>query len=493
MDTPSESGTSGSRVAKNTTYLTVALIGQKILSFLYVFLLARLVGVTSAGDYFSSLAYIGLFSVFIDLGLTPAFIRQTARDPAQGERDLQSIINVKILTSIVVAALLLLVIHMLTVTGHFHTEMRFLQLAAFVMVIDSFSITLYGYLRGIQRLEYESVGIILHRVTIMLVGIIGLQLGAPPIMTMFALLAGSAGNFLFVVFQLWKRGVSWRFNFHWSPLRPLLVVAFPFALAAFFSSVYATSDNVLLSIFSDRRAVGLYATAAKVVSAFTQIFPAALVAAIFPAMSASFIQDKNRLAKIFRDSMQYLMIVAVPLTIALALLATPIMRVGWGKVWIDADWPLRVLAIGLPFLFLNFPVGYLLNAANRQTRNTVNIAITVIFNVGANLLFIQQYSFRSVAVLSVISSALLFFLGFYQVGKIITMPTRALWITLGKTVVAGLLVTAVGWWLLPHAHKGPGLIMDAAAMAAVYFASIFFLRLVTVAEISHLLQRIRRT
>lgn len=481
----------GSRVAKNTTYLTLALIGQKILSFLYVLILARLVGVTITGDYFSALSFTTLFTIFIDLGLTPAFIRATARDQAAGDQQLPIIITFKVIMGVVVAAALLGSISLLDALGRSHPDVQFIEWAAVVMILDSITFTLYSYFRGIQRLEFESFGTILHRVVVMTIGITGLVLGAPPLVTIWALLAGSMSNLGYATWQLWRRGFNWRPQWSWAQFRPLLIVAAPFAVAGLFSALYSSSDNVLLSIFRGRHDVGLYSLAYKVTIAF-QLVPSALVAAIFPAMSISFLADRERLQRIFTASMQYLMVIAIPITIAIVALAHPIVLFGWTKVWLDAVWPMRVLAVGLPFIFLNFPVGYLLNASNQQTRNTINIGIIVVTNIVSNLLLINQFGYRGVAVVSVISSALLFFLGLWYVRRVITIPTRPLMTTLGKTLLAGAVIGVIGWKFAPGIVTKADLGLVGGAMALVYAILIFSFRVVRPADIKELIARFRR-
>lgn len=481
----------GGRIARNTTLLTMSLVGQKVLSFLYFFILVRLIGVNSAGDYLSSLSFIGLFSVFIDLGLTQAFIRQTARDKRQGQADLQVMIGFKLLSGVIVAAAMIGIVLFLQSIGRFSTEIIYLQIAAVIMVLDSFVIMFLGYYRGVQRLEYESLVIIIHRVTVMIVGITSLYLGAPLIWSMLALLSGSVVNIIFVLWQLWKWRVPLRPRWNGPELKRLLKIAAPFAVAALFVAVYSSSDNIILQVFADRSDVGLYGTAAKVISAFTQIFPAALVAALFPAMSSLFVSDKDRLSRVFQNAIMYLMVIAVPLMIVLIFLAEPIIAT-WGPVWGGAIWPLRILAIGMPFLFLHYPIGYLLNAANMQTKNTINIAITVVVNIVANLLFVQQYGYKSVAIISAASSLLLFILGLWQVRRIIPISSRRLWQAFWKTVGTGGMVAALGWALLPSADSLPGAIMVASLMMVVYVVAMFAFRLLQWEQIEHILRRFRR-
>lgn len=482
----------GTNIAKNTTYLTAALVGQKILSFLYVLILARLVGVSITGDYFSALSFITLFAIFIDFGLTTAFIRQTARNRSEGQADFNYVVTFKLITSIFVVAALFGTVGLLDVLGQGHPDETFIRWAAAVMVLDSFTSTFYGYFRGIQRLEFESFGTVLHRVMVMIVGITGLVLGAPPIVTLIALVVGSTSNFLYAAIQLWKQGVYWRPSIHWPTLRRLLRIALPFGVAGLFIAIYSSSDNVLLTIFSGSREVGLYALAAKIILAF-QIVPQALVAATFPAMSAAFINDRKRLERIFQYSMQYLMVFCIPMMVVLFLLAKDVILLGWGDVWLDAIWPLRFLALGLPFLFLNFPVGYLLNASNQQTRNTINIAITVVFNLSVNMLFIREYSYKSVTVVALASSALLFLLGLFYVRRVITVPARALLSTLGKTMAAGFVMASLGWWLLPNLSGRMGAIQAVVLMAVVYISLIFAFRIVRREHVVMLIRRLRRS
>ncbi len=482
----------GGRVAKNTTYLTLALIGQKVLSALYLPIIAVLVGPSAIGVYLGALSVINIFAIFVDLGLTPAFIRQTARDRDEGQREFNVIMSFKVANSILVAIAMLVIMIMLSrVIPSLHPNFVYLQWGALGMALDALTATAYGFFRGLQRLEFESVGTVLHRVVLMIVGLTALQLGAPTVVIIIALVSGSTANFLYASFQLWRQGINWRPTWHWVTLKKLLVIAIPFGLAALFTAIYANSDTVLLQFFKDHRAVGLYGTANKMIVAF-QIIPAALVGAIYPAMSSAFINDRARLQRLFVNAMRYLMVVFIPIMVVIVLLAQPLILHIYKSLWLDAVWPLRVLAVGLPFLFLHYPLGYLLNSANRQTRNTWNVAITVILNIGLNLIFIRQFSYKSVAVISVLSSAMLFSLGLYYARKIMPLGGRELFVTLGKTVVAGFILAAVGAGLVSYVNNLWGAISIAAVLFVIYLVLIFLLRIVNPRDIGQMMRRLRR-
>lgn len=484
----------GGRVAKNTTYLTLALIGQKVLSALYIPVVAVLIGPSAIGEYLGALSFINIFAIFIDLGLIPAFIRQTARDPKEGQREFNVIMSFKMVMSIIVAAVMFGFVLLFRKLGTAQTDvnLHYLQWAALGMAIDALTATSYGFFRGLQRLEFEAIGTVLHRVVVMLVGLLALQLGAPPIVVIIALVAGSIINFLYATFHLWRQGINWQPRWDASLLIKLLKISFPFAVASLFTALYANSDTFLLQLFKSHRDVGLYGVANKMVIAF-QIIPAALVGAIYPAMSAAFLTDKKKLQRLFVDAMRYLMVVFVPVMVVMILLAHPLVLNIYKKTWIDAVWPLRILAFGLPFLFLHYPVGYLLNAANRQTRNTWNIAITVVVNILLNIIFIRSYSYNSVALISVFSSIMLFCMGLYFARQTVHIPWRELAGTFGKTVLAGLLLAAIGAGLIGYAKSIAGVLLVASVMAVAYLVLLFALRILRRQDIESLISRLRRT
>ena len=55
-------------IAKNTSYFTVALIMQKVITFGYFILLARYLFPDSLGKYYLAISFTTIFAIFIDFG-----------------------------------------------------------------------------------------------------------------------------------------------------------------------------------------------------------------------------------------------------------------------------------------------------------------------------------------------------------------------------------------------------------------------------------------
>src|SRR3989338_1424872 len=88
--------------AQNAFYLTVAAVFQKIVSFVYFTIVARALGVEDVGKYIFALTFTTIFSVFVDMGLSPALSREVARDNTQAERHIQTTLFIKCLLALVV-------------------------------------------------------------------------------------------------------------------------------------------------------------------------------------------------------------------------------------------------------------------------------------------------------------------------------------------------------------------------------------------------------
>ena len=84
-------------VTQNTIFMTVASVGQKIVSFVYFTLVARNIGPEETGKYFFTLSFTTLFVVFVDLGFTNVLVREAAKAREKIQEYFSTIIAAKIL------------------------------------------------------------------------------------------------------------------------------------------------------------------------------------------------------------------------------------------------------------------------------------------------------------------------------------------------------------------------------------------------------------
>ena len=267
----------------------------------------------------------------------------------------------------------------------------------------------------------------------------------------------------------------------------ILAIAVPFALYGIFYKISISIDTVMLGVLAGDRFVGWYSVATKITLALT-FLPGAFATSLFPAFSHYFVTSKENLKKTFENAMFYLMVVGFPLSIGIFALADKIILKVWGPVFEASILATQIIISGLIFIFLNFPVGNLLNACNRQVINTVNMAITMVFNVALNLILIPRYDYVGASISFLLSSILLVLLGLPWVSKVVSYSKKFL---LQKFFITLVSAGLMGTFIYMVKQKLNVLIVIPAAMV-VYFILLFILRGIKKKDIRGLAKSILR-
>lgn len=430
-----------SHLAKNTAYLTVASIGQKIVAFVYFAMIARVVGVEWTGKYFLALSITTMVGVIADFGLTPVLVRETAKHPDQEQKILANALGAKLGLTALAFALAVLITNAF---GHDELTRQLVYVATIVMALDTLHLTYYGVFRGRHRLSVESVGIFVGQIVTLTVGVTSLLIHPSLYFLIGALMAGSLWNVLFSAYRLKRSGgnpLSIRFD--WFFIKRILKTALPFALAAIFVKIYSTTDSLLLKHFMGDEAVGLYSIAYKLTYAF-QFLPLAFVAALYPTFS-KLIHEKSRkeLMATFEKAYWYMALLSVPIVFGIWAVADQIVVLIYGASYAGSVAPLQTLIFVLLFIFLDFPIGALLNADDRQSTKTAIMGGTMVINVLANIILIPQFGIMGACYSALLAFLFLYLAGMYFVRSSIDYDIKRL-VRLGAPILcAGILMAII--------------------------------------------------
>ncbi len=457
------------KIATNTSYLTLALIFQKILSFFYFAYIASQLGSDNLGKYSWALFFAGVFSLFIDFGLGPVLTREIARDKNRARRYLSNALTIKIIFSIIVLLALFLILGFL---DRDEITNNLVYIAAGIVIFDTFTFSFWSIFRAFQILKYEAIGIAIYQMLIVILGVISIKTGLFLKALFFSILAGSIFHFIFSLTLLVRKAkIAPSLHLDRVLLKKILKIAAPFALAGIFVKINGTIDVVLLGIITEIKQVGWYTVASKLNSSLTFI-PGAFATSFFPAMSAYFISSREKLAETFEKAMIYLMIVSLPITAGSIALADKIILKLYGPAFQSSIFAMQIIIIGLVFVFLNFPVGNLLNACNKQILNTINVGIAMAFNIIANLLIIPKYGYIGASYVSLITTVLLFLLGLPWVSRIAPYSQRLLFLKFLKILMVSFIM-GVSIYILKNKIN---LILLLVLGGVGYFILLYFLK-----------------
>ncbi|MEK7511702.1 MAG: flippase [Patescibacteria group bacterium] len=469
-------------VTRNTAYLTASYVGQKILSFFYFVMVARFIGVEDLGKYTFAFAFTTLFAVCVDLGFTSALIRESVRFIDKSSQYLSNVLWVKLGLGIIMYGVIVVLVN---VMGYPEITKQLVYISGVNMIFDQLSLTFWGLFRSHQNLKIESISVVINQAIIVVVGLIVLFLKLPLVYLMLPFFCASAFSLIYSGWSVrTKLRVKYWPTFDKEIIIFLLKLAAPFALVAIFSRVYGHIDSIMLSKLAGDKAVGWYSVAMKIPVAL-QFIPAALAAAIFPAFSKHFVNDKIQLKQTFDRVMKFLMMAVIPLSIGGALLARPVILFFYGQAFAPAILPLQILMLGLTFIFLNFPLGSLLNSCNRQVANTILVGATMLMNIALNVWLIPKYSFVGAATAFLFSHTFLFIAGMIVASRIIPYGKMSLIIDTFKSFIS---VTAMGFaiYFLRNLH----FLFLIAIGVFVYFIVMFILRGLRMSDIEFFYQSI---
>lgn len=452
-------------IAKNTTFLTIAYIVQKVISFFYFIFIARMLGVDDVGKYTFAISFTTLSAVFIDWGLSQILIRESAKYKDKAQDYLSATLAFRIVASLIVYLVVFFVINIfVNIAGYDPITKQLVYLSGIVMIFDSFTLGFWGIFRGFQNLKYEAIGVVGNQVIVIAIGATALILKLPLHFLIVAFIGGSLFNLIWSA-SLIRKKLRFSIKFLWDKklIKFLLKLAFPFALLAIFGRMYGYIDQILLYFLSGEKELAYYSAAYKMIFAL-QFIPSAFAAAIFPAMSRYFVKSQEQLKFVFDKAMAYLTVLAMPMMFGLASLAPEIILKAYKAEYTPSIFILQILSIGLIFVFLNFPIGSLLNATDRQILNTKLVGLTMVINLILNLILIPLLGFVGAGIAFLFSHGFLFFAGLFVSRKIIPYSKRLLLIIFAKTVLSGGIMSLVVILTKPHIH----LLFSIALGAIVY-------------------------
>lgn len=471
-------------IAKNTSYLTLALILQKAISFTYFTLLARYIGPASLGQYYFAISFTTVFAILIDLGFANVLTREIAKRQDEAPRWLGNILALKIPLSILALAFVIVLINWL---GYDMAIKQLVYISAISMVLDSFTSTFFATIRGFHNLKYESISSVVFQLIVLTIGYGALLLGGELIFAMIALAIASTFNFVYsLAIVIFKLKIKIKLLYEKLFIKEVLIISWPFALYAIFQRLYTYLDSVFLSFLAGDVQVGLYQIAFKVIFAL-QFLPMAFVASLYPAMSAYWQGNREQLLISFERALNYLTIISLPIIVGGVVLGNKIILL-FKDGFQEALWPLRISIIALFFIFINFPIGSLLNACDRQKRNTWNMGIVMIASLILNLILIPRFQAIGASITVLATNALMTFLGIIWVKKIIPYRLRKNMAVFLKALLAASVMGLAAFWGGQYLN----IFIVTILGGIIYFGLLFLFKAFKKADLASIIKSFKR-
>jgi len=391
-------------IFKNTFWLTVAK-GITILVVILDIFAARILGATKYGEFTFALAFVLMFAVFFDLGLSEITTRELAKDRKK-QKEYPAILSLKIVFSVVALILIFFCSFLVTLDPAIRQVIWILSI---YIVLKRFSEILFAFLHANQKMEYEAMANIFYFV--LLFSIVFFTLFYFPSVEnlsysyLFASLIALIFILLFFHFRIQFLKLDWNKKI-W---KKFLGFAWPLSLTTIFGSIYVNIDSVMMGHWGQITETGWYNAAYKIVIA--TLLPMIVISqSFYPVLNKFYKESKEKLQNLWNRQVEIMIILAVPLMIGGIALAPKIMNFLYGESYNPSILAFQILIIMAGFWYFCYPYIRILVISEQQKKVFYITFLGAITNIILNLILIPCYSLYGAALATVITYGIVFFL-----------------------------------------------------------------------------------
>jgi len=462
-----------------------------VISYFIRIILARQLSPYEYGLFYSVFTLVMFLLFFRDLGMGTALVKfipefQIKKKYNQIKSAIISVIGWQLLTSILMALILLLLSNTLAI-NYFKdpNAANILRLLVLYIIGSAFYRLFKSVFHGFQKMKIFSTLEFLKNGTALLLLLLFLKLGfgvfAPTLMyasLCFVLILILIIPFL-KTFPLNKHKTT---NF-WPVSKKLFMFAVPVFLTTVGGKFISYIDTLILTYFGTLEQVGIY----------NVILPSALIflyfgnsvsAAIFPMVSELWAKkDKKRVSEGLRILNQYAFAVVTPLALTIIVFANLFISFFFGKEYITGAFALQILMVGMLFYVVASINHSIISALGKPKSVTKIILFAALINLIANLLLIPKFNIAGAALATSLSYFIALVLSTYKLTNFakIKFPI-GIWI---KLFFSSILFVTIVYIVKQIISFNPWieLIISAFLGGVIYLLAIYFFGIIKIKEI----------
>ena len=471
------------RIAKNIGVLGISQVVTSILGFILLIYIARYLGEVGFGKYSFALSFTALFAIFADLGISNLIIREIARNKELTNEYLTNVSIIKLLLSLLTFGFIVLTINLM---DYPQDTTYAVYLFGVYTILTSFAQTSMSIFQAYERMEYTAVVMVIDKIILVPLVLFVLFSGYGLIelahVYIFVGIVAVTLSFSIVLIKIAKPKPI----INLSLWKTLIVGSIPFGLNALFGVLFFKIDTVMLSVFKDDAAVGIYNAAYAPLLALTGIISYMVVSTLYPVMSRYFISSKDSLETFTVLSSRYMAIIGFPIGIGCFLLADRFIELFYAGQFSASIIAFQILALFIPIRLVSSITGTLLTSINRQSLRTVSVGLSALFNIVLNAVMIPHLSYVGASIATVLSEVFLYFVFIYFINK--HYKNLELHKHFIKPLIASLVMGGFVFYFI-----GVNLLLLILSACFVYFVILLLLRTFTQEDKNIFKQVVRRS
>ena len=381
----------------NTSWLMAERIIRMTVTLFVGVYVARYLGPERFGLLSYANSFVGLFLALATLGLDSIVIRELVKNPESRNELLGTAFGLKIFGTIIMWFFILVSV---PITENDNQTNIFIAILSFAILFQVFNVIDFNYQAEVKskyvvkvqffQLIFSSstklflifikapllwfVWVYCFDACLLAIGLVGIYMI-------------KSGNFL-----LWR----WKWEF----ARTLMRDSWPLILSGIIVFIYVNIDQVMIKHMIDEQAVGMYAIATRISTAWYFI-PIAITSSLFPAI----LNAKYNNSSIYQQRLQALYDILVWLAILIAIviicLSESIIDLLVGQEYAPAASVLSIAIIAGIFTNIGLINNKFFEAENRQIDILYRSLLGVSVNIFLNIILIKKYGIYGAAMATV--------------------------------------------------------------------------------------------
>jgi O-antigen/teichoic acid export membrane protein len=430
----------GSTIAKNTVFVTIGNLALKLLNFLFAVYVVRSLGDARFGQYSIVLAFVGLFQIFAELGVSQYVRREIARDPTKTQAYVWNLMIIRLILALIGIVAITMGARALgyapeLVLGIFIYTCGFL-LSAIDMPLDT-------VLWANERMDYLTIMNVAAQITFIIFGALFLFSGLGFIWLIIASLISIVPRILIGAWAIVKhRLLKFRLEVDPHLWSGLIRAGIPFGLISLALTIDYSVDTLMLERFVSDNEVGWYNVSYSLTRSLLFFFSGFSVAMV-PSLSRTYVQDRASVESWYYRSVKFIILSSLPLALGGMLVAYPLISFLYTDDFLPSAMALRIIIWDVPFLMFASYCGNMTTVVAEEKSAARVYIVSAIANVVLNLIAIPRFGFLGASAVTV-ATDIVISIQFYILlkGKLNLPDMKPL---LARVMVATALMGGVVW------------------------------------------------
>lgn len=388
-------------VVKNAGWLITGRILQMLISLIVGLLTARYLGPSNYGLINYANAYTAFFMAFCTLGINSVLVEEFINYPEQEGTIIGSTLFMRAVSSFSSACMIICIVGIIEKDEP--TTIAVTSLCSIGLLFNIFDTFNYWFQSKLQSKVTSIVLLIGYAITaVYKVVLLVLQKSVLWFAFSTALDYICVGVLLLVAYRKYN-GQS--LSFSKAVSRRILKKSVPFILPSLMVSIYGYADKFMLKQMLSEESTGYYASAVAICGMWTFVLTA-IIDSMYPLIMETFKSDKELYEKRNRQLYAMVFYISVGVSLLLSVFAEKVVVLLYGKAYLPAVGPLRVVTWYTAFSYLGVARNAWIVCEKKQKYLKYIYVLSALSNVVLNCFFIPSFGATGAALASLITQVL---------------------------------------------------------------------------------------